>query len=170
MAEVGAFGASPSDSYSAQFGGSLETGLGLVRGPLWLEVVAGVRRVLPTSLKSIHAVAGNETDVLGAVRLGGEVGRFVVGGVVECGSRLVLASGSTAAGQNGSVVVGVPFIAVGPDVRLQLTGWLHLRTKLIVDFAMRRQRFSVFGEEVADLGVVRAVGGVSLVVHVPSDS
>ncbi|MBK7583443.1 MAG: hypothetical protein IPI67_25035 [Myxococcales bacterium] len=82
-------------------------------------------------------------------------------------ARAVRAEGTAADGRSGRSTKLVPALRAGPEVRVNVTDSVAVRTAVGLDVALVRQSFSVAGEVVSDLGRVRGVGSVGLVVALP---
>jgi hypothetical protein len=165
--EVGGFFATPSSGAAdPQIGGQAAIGLA-ARGEPWVAEGLFLAR-LPTRLSEetdAGSVDVREVALAGTVRLlWAEPGsRFALGGFAGMGGRLLDAAGTTPAGVRGRADRVVPFVAVGPEVRVELIDGLRLRGAAAFDGALSRQRFTVNGQPGLDVAGVRGVAEVGVV-------
>lgn len=129
------------------------------------------------ALASGFATTGSEREVAGSRVSSHELGLeaslrgllvaqdFSAGGFAGFGVRRVSALGASVDGREGSAVRWVPELHVGPEVRAALGSAVDLRAALGLELALRRQRFSVLGREVSDLGSTRATAEIGVVVR-----
>ena len=142
-------------------GAGVRFGDGRFLGELTLEV----RPFLPAKTHSAGAEAETrELDVMGRVHTLIESDALAAGIQWGGGANVVSASGTAADGRTGDATRVVPFIEVGPEVRLLFSRYVSLRLEAGLDLNLRRQRFSVVGQQLSDLGTIRGSGDVSVLV------
>ncbi len=89
--------------------------------------------------------------------------RLAVGGLVEAGARRLFAQASLPNGAINQARVLVPVLWSGPEIRWSLGGRMEICAAAGVEVALQRQRFSIAGVPVADMGRVRFLSLVALV-------
>lgn len=88
------------------------------------------------------------------------------GAYASAGTRIVSASGRATDGRTGDATKLVPMVILGPEVRAALGDSVALRAAMGIELALRRQRFSVEGDVLGDVGSLRGVGEVGVVVAI----
>jgi hypothetical protein len=147
---------------------------------LGATVGAGVRRASPAFVAELtlelrpflpvdaHAQAGDvrtrELDLLLRGHALSSGGPLAAGLELGVGTGIWSATGTAPDGRTGDATRAVPFVHAGPEVRVALGSAVTLRLEGGLDLALRRQRFSVLGSEVADVGTVRGSGDLSVLV------
>jgi hypothetical protein len=163
---LGFFAATPSGSVDHQLGASLGAHLGLPLGPLMAEAAVGMR--FPTDLSASRGRVGRVSiDELSPwldLHLHGGDGDLRVGGYAGVVLRVLMAEGVTDAGTVGTATVLAPALGLGAEGRLRLGDWLWLGLGLGGELTLHRPAFSLNRREVADVGRLRAVGQLSLVI------
>jgi len=161
---AGAIGGQPEAQVALQAG----AGMAVAAGDARLEALAVARWVTPIDVTS----AGREVvldEVAAGVGVRGSLrwGRFGAGIELEPGVRFIDARGRSPDGRTGSLFRVVPVARGGLSARAVLAPRIELRVFAGVEVALIRQRFSVLGERVVDLGRARGVCDISLVVSAP---
>ncbi len=148
----------------AAAGGGLRVEHGLVAA----EVVGTFRAATDFTLQGREGtLEGHELMVVGGPRVMVGDGGLGVGAHAAFGGRFLDVEGLSASGGAGAEHRVVPVLEVGPEVRADLAGWASIRLAGAVEVATLRQRFTINGEPIVDLGVVRGLLGLSLVVTAP---
>jgi hypothetical protein len=166
VVEAGALGASSfNGDDDAQLGATASAGARLSYSALQAEAVArfGAASGMQAAGQG-GTVETNEMLVAGALRvlLAGRYGS--VGGHAGAGVRIVQARGEAEDGRTGEASRTVPFVAFGPEARANLSPSIALRAGLGMEVALRRQVFAVEGAPVAELGTVRGLAEMMLVI------
>jgi hypothetical protein len=90
--------------------------------------------------------------------------RWAAAGVhASGGTRLVFASGRAPDGATGDATKLLPIVQLGPEARAVLGESVSLRAAAAVELALRRQRFSVERDVIADVGSLRGVAEIGVV-------
>jgi hypothetical protein len=162
--ELDLLGATSTATADPQLGGQVAAGLAL-QGTGWLaDLVATARIATPLSYETgAGSVEVNEVAFGGAARALWVFGAFSVGGFAHAGARVLDGKGTTPLGAVGSADRLVPFLSTGPEMRVMLVRRLSVRAAVGVDFSLVRQRFSVNGQPVLDVGPARGAAEVGLV-------
>ena len=165
LLEAGAFGAAEGDG-NAGAQGALSVAAGAtLRRSAWAGeayVRARFASALDVAGMGGHMTAREWSIAAGASLVRGE--RLAFGGALEAGVRLVDATGTASDGRMGSVDRAVPTLVPMLEGRARLTPSLSLRLAAGPEIALRHQSFVAAGAPVADLGTVRPVGELCLVI------
>ena len=164
--EAGALGASAvNGDDDAQLGAAASAGARLEKNAFHGEAVArfGAANGMRASGQS-GTVDTNEMLVAGALRLL-VAGRYGAAGAhAGAGVRVVEARGEAQDGRSGEASRAVPFVVFGPELRANVGPSIALRAGLGLEVALRRQVFAVEGAPVAELGTVRGLAEMMLVI------
>jgi hypothetical protein len=151
-----------------QAGATVGIGARVRQAPLRLELVAIAQALNALEARSGSSyVRASEVDLAASLRLLARGAALRGGGHLEAGARLIDAEGATADGRSGEASRHVPFVRLGPELRLALGGALELRAAVGFEAALRRQRFVIDGARVLELGMLRGLGELSLLVALP---
>jgi hypothetical protein len=138
-------------------------GVALSAGRTRAEAFGIVRRATSVSERSAAgALRAEETYVGASVRWAHELGDFRAGVFLGAGLRLLRVEGETRLGVGGVLERAVPSVAFGPEARLELLPWLDARFAVGQELMLRRQRFSVNGNTLLDLGAERTSAELEL--------
>jgi hypothetical protein len=167
-AELTLLGASGAGTASAQLG--LQIGAGVAaRSAGWAgDVIVAVRAATPLETSApVGSLDAREAGLVGAVRARWVSGSFEVGGAATAGVRAIVVDGTTRGGNTGRADETVPIVALGTELRLLLSRGFHLRVAGGAEVALLRQRFTLNGEPVLDLGRSRALWELGVVGILP---
>jgi hypothetical protein len=155
-------------STDGQLGGAIGTGA-RYRGDGWMleGLLAGWLLNGTDSAGAGARVQTRELELNLGIR-GLLAGDLLAAGVhVELLTRLVTADGTAPDGRTGDAFRVVPALRAGPELRLEFAPNVALRLAIGADLALRRQRFSVTGNEIVDLGGVRGSAEAGVVIALP---
>ena len=93
--------------------------------------------------------------------------RLRLGGYLEGTVRLIDAVGTTNDGESGSAHRDLPAVLFGAELRARLVGKLECRLALGAQFTLRHLHLAVRDSMLVDLGGVRLLGTLSLVMVAP---
>ena len=168
LAELGAGFAAGLGSPANQGGPRLAAGLRARRGGLTLDAFAAMQFVegFATSSRVGDVITSDLPLALG-LRLSAAPGRLSWGGQLELGVRIVDADGVTPFGARGSVRNLVPTTLLGATVALPLRSGVELRALAGVEIALLHLHLAVNEVAVLDLGRIRPVGQLAVVIAIP---
>lgn len=155
-------------STDAQLGAALASGLrhgspgAFFEGLAGIWLLSGTDDDLPTA-----AVRTRELELQLSSRALLASDALAFGLHFDAGLRVVAAHGTASDGRTGEATSLVPLLRLGPELRFRATKNVDLRGAAGFDLALRRQRYSVVGEEVTDLGSTRASFELGVVVALP---
>ena len=151
-----------------------QAGLALALGTRWRldrwlgELYLGAHVMSPLSVESpegqLHA---REFPILAGVRLLYCSKYVALGPLVEPAIRLLEIDAQTARGTTGTSFRAVPTVLLAPELRLVASQWVELRFAPGLELPLLRQRFSMNGTPVLDLGPARGVSQASVVGSLP---
>jgi hypothetical protein len=155
-------------STSDELGAALATGARFGARDLFFEGLAGVWLLNGTDRTSGAASVRTRELELSLSFRALVASRLFAGGLHLDGvMRVVAAHGAGANGDTGDATSLVPLVRIGPELRWRVSRNVDLRGAGGFDLALRRQRYSVVGEEITDLGTTRASYELGVVVALP---
>jgi hypothetical protein len=155
-------------SNDGELGAALATGARHGARQLFVEGVAGLWLLEGTDRNVARAaVRTRELELSLSLRGLVDVETFAVGAHFGFVSRVVAAKGTAPDGRTGEATSLVPLLRLGPELRWRATRNVDLRAAGGFDLALARQRFSVVGEPVTDLGTTRTSYELAVVVALP---
>lgn len=155
-------------STSGEVGAALASGVRHGSRSLFFEGLAGAWLLNGTDRSSNAASVRTRELELSLSFRALVASRLFAGGLhVDGVMRVVAAHGTAANGDTGDATPVVPLVRIGPELRWRVIPNLDVRVAGGFDLALRRQRFSVVGEEITDLGTLRASYEVGVVVALP---
>ncbi len=146
-------------------GGLLGAGVRRTNGRFVAELTLELRPFLPVESESSTGTARlTELDAFLRAHALLSGGPLAAGIQLATGPRILQATGTAPDGRSGDATRVVPMVHFGPEARFALGEVVSLRLAFGLDVSLRRQRFSVLGGEVADLGSIRGSGDLSAIV------
>lgn len=158
-------------------------GNGSMDGQLGAALASGVRRGSRTwfleGLAGVWFLSGTDDDFRGAAVRTRELElelssralfareRFALGLHLDAALRVLSAHGTASDGRTGEATSFIPLLRLGPEARFRASKNVDVRGAGGFDLALRRQRYSVVGEEVTDLGTMRGSFELGVVVALP---
>ena len=167
-ARVGAFLGTGSGSVGGQAGIQLAAGPGLRTRRFEAELAMTVGLLSNQHNQSPAGQIDTSQWTLG-LAAGGRYrwDRFSLGPSIGASFRVVSATGQTVDGRMGDAVRWVPTGRLGLEVRYRFWDRLSLRANLGAEMAFERQRFSLVGQPAVDLGRIRGVAELDVVIFLP---
>jgi hypothetical protein len=168
LVELGAYGASGTGNASAQVGAQAGAGVGVRTEHFAGDGVAQAR--VPTFLVAEGPAGELRARELGfafEARARWVSGTIAVGATVEAGARALLVDGRTVAGTEGQTVRLIPYLGVGPELQFAVWRSLSLRGAVALEMSLIRQRFSLNGETILDVGRARVVAELGIAASLP---
>lgn len=169
LVQAGLVGVSAGNgSTEQQLGGAIGTGARYrARGWLAEALLAGWLLNGTESEASGARVRTRELELNAGVRALIANDDLAAGAHLEFLTRFVSADGTASDGRTGDVFRLVPALRLGPEVRILFGPNVALRVAAGADLALRRQRFSVTGDEIVDLGSLRGSAEAGVIIALP---
>jgi hypothetical protein len=168
LAEVGCVLTTGAADGGLQPGASFGAGARVTRAALAAEIVASAAFLASLEAETAQGRASvREADLASGLRVHHRWSRVGLGGFAAAGVRLLDASGTSSSGGEGTTQRTTAHVVAGPDLRVVVAGPLEARAAVGLEIEAKRQRFTIQGEPVIDLGHVRGVAHMSLLVALP---
>jgi hypothetical protein len=168
LIELGALLAGPNGSTGVRPGLHGALGARLDMDAWSVDLAGGVLWLASIDERSAGArVQQSELAPFATLRAGAHVDTVRLGGLLSVQLRIVQAEGSTALGTQGRETVLLTALAAGPELVWSLTQTLSLRAAVPLQLSLRRERFAVNGEVIAETSRFRPSATLALQARWP---